>query len=171
MALLESSSLLSAESFVVGLPLSAEPAALITVLGSTLLHTAACTPAAADAALKSLRGFRAVGRRIVWCNPTELSRTPRADLQTWGRSLVELGGADMVVVCGAAGREMAVAARDAGLPIGRVVVCRDDATARNVLGDSINAGDCVLALGIAAESCYKLAERLESRFERDLVTN
>jgi len=169
MTLLESSSLFSPGSFALGLPLASEPAVLVTVSGTTLLHTAACTPAAADAALKSLRGFRAVGRRIVWCNSTELSRTPRADVGAWGRKLVELGGAEMAVVCGAAARDLAVAARDAGLPLGRVVVCRDDAAARNVLADSINAGDCVLALGIAAESCYKLAERLESRFERELV--
>ena len=54
----------------------------------------------------------------------------------------------MVVVCGTGGRDVAVGARDAGLALGRVVVCRDDATARNVLGDSIAAGDAVLALGI-----------------------
>ena len=35
----------------------------------------------------------------------------------------------MVVVCGVGGRELAIAARDAGLPLSRVVVCRDDATA------------------------------------------
>jgi hypothetical protein len=77
----------------------------------------------------------------------------------------------MVVVYGFGARDLALAARDAGLPIGRVVVCRDEATARNVLGDSINAGDAVLALGIPADSCYKLAERLESRFERELLVS
>jgi hypothetical protein len=171
MSLLDSSPALMPGAFTVGLPLAAEPAALITVSGTTVLHTAACTPAAADAALKSLRGFRAVGRRVVWCNPAELSRTPRVDLRHWGRKLVEVGGAEMVVASGPPARDIALAARDAGLPIGRVVVCRDDATARNVLGDSINMGDTVLALGITSESCYKLAERLESRFERELVVS
>jgi hypothetical protein len=170
MPLLDTSGLLAPTNFALGpLPLAVEPAALFTISGTTLLHTAACTPAVADAALKSLRGFRAVGRRVVWCNPTELSRTPRVDLPAWGRKLVEVGGAQMVVVCGAGGRDMAIAARDAGLPIGRVIVCTDDVTARNVLGDSVNVGDCLLALGIPAENCYKLAERLESRFERELI--
>ena len=170
MALLESSSYVTSGTFALGmLPLASEPGALITVHGTTVLHAPLCTPAVADAALKSLRGFRAAGRRIAWCNPTELSRTPGVDLRTWGRKFVELGGAQMLVVYGFGSRDLALAVRDAGLPIGRVIVCRDDVTARNVLGDSINSGDAVLALGISADSCYKLAERLESRFERELL--
>lgn len=166
------STFLSPSAFAIGLPplpLAAEPAVLVTVSGATLLHTPCCTPASAEAALKSLRGFRAFGRRVVWCNATELANTPRVDLRSWGRRFVELGNAQMVVLSGTGARDIAIAARDAGLPIGRVVVCVDDATARNVLGDSINAGDTVLALGIAADNCYKLATRLESRFERELV--
>jgi hypothetical protein len=168
MALLESTGYVSPGTFALGmLPLASEPGALITVRGTTLLHAPLCTPVVADAALKSLRGFRAPGRRIAWCNPTELSRTPRVDLAAWGRKFVEVGGAQMLVVYGAGSRELAVAVRDAGLPLSRVVVCRDDFTARNVLCDSINSGDAVLALGVPADSCYKLAERLESRFERE----
>jgi hypothetical protein len=136
-----------------------------------MLHAPSCTPAVAEAALKSLRGFRTAGRRIAWCNVTELSQSAGVKWDAWGRRFVELGEAQMLVVTGAGAREIAVAARDAGLPIGRVVVCRDDVTARNVLGDSINPGDAVLALGIAADSCYKLAERLESRYERELLVS
>ncbi len=170
MALLDSSSVVSPGTFALGLvPLASEPGALITVRGATMLHAPCCTPPVAEAALKSLRGFRTSGRRVAWCNPTELSKSAGADLREWGRKFVEQGGAQMLVVCGAGAREIALAARDAGLPIGRVVVCTDDVTARNVLGDSINSGDAVLALGITAESCYKLAERLESRYERELL--
>jgi len=82
--------------------------------------------------------------------------------------LVEQGGAELVVVCGTGGRDLAVGARDAGLPLGRVVVCRDEATARNVLGDSIAAEDAVLVLGIATDGCQRLADRLESRFAKNL---
>lgn len=170
MALLESTSYVSPGTFALGmLPLASEPGALITVRGTTLLHAPLCTPAVADAALKSLRGFRAAGRRMAWCNPTELSRSSQVDLGTWGRKFVDVGGVELLVVYGVGSRDLAVAVRDAGLPLGRVVVCRDDVTARNVLSDSINSGDVVLALGITADSCYKLAERLESKFERELV--
>jgi hypothetical protein len=156
-------------TFVVGPAPMADPVSLINVSGATLMHAPNCTPATAETALKTLRNFRAVRRRVVWCNPTELSRTPRADLQAWGRKLVDLGHADMVVACGAGARDLAIAARDAGLSIGRVVVCTDEATARNVLTDSIVAGDTILALGTTSESCYKLAERIETRFERELL--
>ena len=156
-------------TFTVGPLPRVEPVALVNVSGATLMHVANCTPASAEAALKTLRDFRAVRRRVVWCNSTELSRIPSADLRAWGRKLVELGHADLVVACGTGARDLAIAARDAGLSIGRVVVCTDDATARNVLTDSIVAGDTILALGTSSESCYKLAERMESRFEREVL--
>ena len=140
---------------------------VINTPGATILHAPHTTAAAADVALKSLRGFKAARRRVVWCNTSDLAR--HGDPHEWGEKLVASGGADMVVVCGGGAREMALAARDCGLPLGRVVVCRDEATARNVLGDSIAAGDAVLALAVDAQSCQRLAERLESKFERQLA--
>jgi hypothetical protein len=168
MPLLDSNAVLSPIAFAVGPTPGAEPT-LISLPGASLLHAPRVTPAAAEAALKSLRGFRVTARRVVWCNPTELSATPNVDLRAWGRKFVETGGAELVVVQGTGARDLAVAARDAGLPLSRVVVCRDDATARNVLCDSLAAGDAVLALGVAGESCQRFAERLESRFERELL--
>lgn len=162
-------SVVSPSTFALGPMPIVEPVALVKVSGATLMHVASATPATCEAALKTLREYRAIRRRVVWCNPTDLARTPRTDLRAWGRNLVELGHADMVVACGLGARELALAVRDAGLSIGRVVVCTDDATARNVLTDSIVAGDTILALGTTSESCYKLAERLETRFERELL--
>jgi hypothetical protein len=164
--LLDATTALSPNAFAIGPTAGAGPT-LMALPGATLLHAPRITPAAAEAALKSLRGFRATARRVVWCNPTELSAMPDVDLRVWGRRLVEEGGAELVVVHGTGARDLAVAARDAGLSLSRVVVCRDDATARNVLCDSIAAGDAVLALGVAGESCQRFAERLESRFERE----
>ena len=150
-------------------PLAPSSPAVITAPGVTILHAPHAAGLAADAALSSLRGLKGVRRRVVWCNSTQMIRTP-AESRAWGQKLVDQGGANMVVVSGAGAREIALAARDAGLPIGRVVVCRDDATARNVLGDSIAAGDALLALSIDAETCQRLAERLESKFEQELIT-
>jgi hypothetical protein len=163
--LLETSTPVTPSSFALGLVAPTGPTAL-RVSGTTLLVAPQATPAAAASALKSLRGFRTAGRRIVWATLNELMRTPGVDLGDWGRLLVDEGGAEMVVVCGAGGRDAAAAARDAGLALGRVVVCRDEATARNVLGDSVVSGDTVLALGIGADSCQRLADRLESKFAR-----
>ena len=163
------SGILSPATFSLGPAPVVEPVGSIRISGATLMHVASATPATTEAALKTLREFRAIRRRVVWCNSSDLAQTPNADLRAWGRKLVELGHADMVIACGVGARDLAIAARDAGLSIGRVVVCTDDATARNVLTDSIVAGDTILALGTASESCYKLAERLETRFERELL--
>jgi hypothetical protein len=162
----ESTALISA-GFAVG-PVATTPPVTIRVPGATLLHAPQATAAAIEVALKSLRGLGTEGRRVVWCNPAELARTPMADVRAWGRRLVEQGGAEMVVVFGSGGRDMALGARDARLPLGRVVVCRDEATARNVLGDSIAADDVVLALGVGSDGCQRLADRLESRFASNL---
>jgi hypothetical protein len=149
-------------------PPSLSPA-VIKAPGVTILHAPHAAGASADAALLSLRGLKGARRRVVWCNSTQMVRTP-VESRSWGQKLVDQGGANMVVVCGAGAREIAVAARDAGLPIGRVVVCRDDATARNVLGDSIAPGDALLALSVDADSCQHLAERLECKFEQELIS-
>jgi hypothetical protein len=167
MNLLNTSSTLTPGTFVVGPPTAAPQPATFTVGRTSLIHVPVATSATAESALKTLRGFRTAGRRVIWCNSTDLSREAGADLRRWGRKFVEQGGGQLVVVHGAGGRDLAIAARDSGLAIGRVIVCTDENTARNVLGDSVMDGDALLALGIPAESCYKLAERLESRFERE----
>lgn len=138
---------------------------LLAAPGATILSSPRSTPAAAEAALDSLRKFRCAARRVIWCDATELANSPHVDLHSWGARFVEDGGADAVIVSGHGAREIATAARDAGLPVGRVIVCSDDPTARNLLNDSLIAGDTVLALGISGASCEKLAERLASHFD------
>lgn len=138
---------------------------LMPAPGASLLVAPHATPGEAEAALTALRDFRATGRRVIWCDASELAASPHVDLHAWGARFVEDGLADALVVSGHGARELAMAARDAGLPVGRVVVCSDDPTARNLLNDSLIPGDTVLALGIGSASCAKLAERLASRFE------
>lgn len=165
MTLLSTASSFSPAEFAVGPSVASAEPRMVRSSGAVLLHAPHGTPTAANAALKSLRELNVAGRRIVWCNAAELAGARNGDPRGWGRKFVEAGGADMAIFCGQGGRDLAVAARDAGLPLTRVVVCRDDATARNVLCDSVHAGDAVLALGVSEESCRSFAERLESRFE------
>lgn len=168
--LLETSTTLNAGTFAVG-PMagsSVGPTA-VRIPGATLLPAPQATTVSLEAGLKSLRGFRTAGRRAVWCNLSELARVPGIDLRAWGRRMVDEGGAELVVVCGNGGRDAAVGARDAGLALGRVVVCRDEATARNVLGDSLALNDAVLVFGVNPDGAQRLADRLESRFSRKLA--
>jgi hypothetical protein len=168
--LLETSATLNAGTFAVGPTVgeSVGPTAM-RIPGATLLVSQQTTVAAAEAGLKSLREFRTAGRRAVWCNLSELARVPGIDLRAFGQRMVDEGGAELVVVCGNGGRDAAVGARDAGLALGRVVVCRDEATARNVLGDSLALDDAVLVIGVGGDGAQRLADRLESRFSRKLA--
>ena len=147
------------------LPAASSPE-ISTAAGVTFVDQPQFTSATADAALKSLRGFRTTGRRVAWC---DASAAQPGEIWSWGRKLVERGGAEMVVACGPGGRDLALAARDEGLAIGRVVVCRDEATARNVLCDSLAPGDCLLVLGIDVSHSRRLAERLQWRLEPALA--
>ena len=167
--LLDTSTFLTPGAFAVGPAGSTASLTTVRVSGATLLVAPQATLASAEAGLKSLRGLKSEGRRVAWFNVTDLSRTAGVDLASLGRRLVQDAEVALVVVCGQGAREIALGARDAGLALGRVVVCRDEATARNVLGDSIAAGDNVLAVGVNIDGCQRLADRLESRFSRQLA--
>ncbi|MEM9658150.1 MAG: hypothetical protein AAF961_07295 [Planctomycetota bacterium] len=135
------------------------------VPGATLLLVESALPEPATSALKSLRGFRAAGRRVLWCDTTDLAESPHAAMERWGTKFVELGGADLAVLVGNGAREAAIGARDAGLSLNRVVVCPSDATARNVLCDVALPGDTFLLLGLREEMAERLLERLETKFQ------
>ena len=163
------STTLAPETFAVGPTALAEGPATLRVPGATLLVVPEADQRSANAALKSLRGFRTDGRAVVWANLGELAEAPHVDLGQWGRRLVEEAGAQLVVMCGPGGRDVAVGARRAGLPLGRVPLARTNAAPPNVPGDSGTAGDAILALGIPRDSAQRLADRLESRFSRTLT--
>jgi hypothetical protein len=165
--LLDSINMPSNMAVAVGPGMLAAPPTMIEVSGATLLVALQGTSASATAALNTLRAFRTIGRRLAWCQVSDLARSSASELRDWGRRLVQDGGVGMLVTHGAGGRDLALGARDAGLALGRAVVCRDEATARNILGDSIAAGDTALVLGIGAEACQRLIDRLESRLARE----
>jgi hypothetical protein len=145
-------------------PIATRPQVL-NANGYTMLLSEDSSPSAARTALKSLRGFRATGRRIVWCNSDQLQEAPNSDMESWGRRFAESAAASVVVISGAGAREAAVGAREAGLPLGRVIVCPDAATARNVVCDLVGPGDTLLALGWEVEDCRRLIDRLDARSE------
>ena len=155
---------LAAETFVVPSNSSTGPA-LIASAGVTLLHVDELSAAAMEAGLKALRSRPAESRRAAWCRIALQQSFAAAELTAWGKKMIAFAGVELLVTSGPGSRELAVAARDAGISLGRVIVCRDDALARNVLCDGLGPGDSVLALGVDADNCRKLAERLSWRFE------
>lgn len=126
--------------------------------GTTLLCANIVTHQETTEALEQLRGFRAVGRRVVLCDTSRISAGRQL-----GQAIVVNGGASMLVSCGMAGREVAVGARDSGLDLANVVVCRDSLAACELLVNRLNPGDTVLLLGVDRQTCDRLVELLDSR--------
>ena len=133
------------------------------VQGVTLLQAVVCSELEAMEALSSLQGFRAAGRRVVLCDTSCLSETYHAAERQLGHALVEQGGANLVISCGKAGREVAIGARDEGLELSNVVVCGDARSACEVLTHQLVPGDTVLLLGVEDDTRARITMSLEKR--------
>lgn len=126
--------------------------------GTTLLCAEISSHQETTEALELLRGFRAAGRRMVLCDTSRISAGRQL-----GQAIVATGGASVLVSCGMAGREVAIGARDSGLDLANVVVCRDSRAACELLARQLAPGDTVLLLGADRETCDCLVDLLDNR--------
>jgi hypothetical protein len=126
--------------------------------GTTLLCADVGTHQETNEALELLRGFRATGRRVVLCDTSRINAGRQL-----GQAIVTAGSASMLVSCGISGREVAIGARDTGLDLANVVVCRDSRAACELLARQLSPGDTVLMLGADRETCDWLVELLDNR--------
>lgn len=126
--------------------------------GTTLLCADIASHEHTTEALELLRGFRATGRRVVLCDTARISAGRQL-----GQAIVSEGSAAMLVSCGISGREVAIGARDSGLDLANVVVCRDSRAACELLARQLTPGDTVLLLGVDDETCDCLVEQLDKR--------
>ncbi len=140
-------------------------ARLIAVQGISLIHVTGTTREEISSALELLRGFRATGRRIALCDTANMVAGRQL-----GRELVEGGTASAVISCGAHGRDLAIGARDAGLDLSSVMVCRDSIAACEVLSCRLAPGDTVLVWGVGRQMCDQLVAGIEKRFASSAVT-
>ena len=136
------------------------------VQGVSLLHARVDTREETETALKLLRGFRAVGRRVVLCDTSYLADDYHKVQRQLGHALVKVGGAELLVSCGPGGREVAIGARDEGLDLANVVVCGEARSACEVLTNQLRAGDSVLLLGVDNDTRARLIFTLEKRLSR-----
>ena len=132
--------------------------------GVTLLQAKVNNEKEKNIALQSLRAFRAAGRRVVLCDTSCLAEGFRAVHRQLGHALVDQADAQVVISCGIAAREVAVGARDEGLPLANVVVCGDPKSACDVLKHQMMPGDTVLLLGIEDDIRARLVLSLENRY-------
>jgi hypothetical protein len=126
--------------------------------GTTLLCADIVTHQETTEALELLRGFRATGRRVVLCDTARINAGRQL-----GQSIVVEGAASVLVSCGISGREVAIGARDSGLDLANVVVCRDSRAACELLACRLAPGDTVLLLGADRETCDCLVDLLDNR--------
>jgi len=141
--------------------IKAVSARVLAVNGVSLVHANGRETEELAAALEILQGFRATGRRVVLCNTSAL--TPGRQN---GRSLVEKGDAQAVVSCGPHARDLAIGARDAGLDLASVVVCRDVKSACEALVNQLAPGDTVLLWGVDQKTCNRLVLWLDKHFSK-----
>jgi hypothetical protein len=139
--------------------IKAVSARVLAVQGISLMHAAGRTTEELTVALEILRGFRATGSRVVLCDASTLSSGRQA-----GQLLVEQGDAKAVISCGTHGRDLAIGARDAGLDLSSVVVCRHVKAACVVLVHRLVPGDTVLLWGVDNEVCNRLVNWLDKYF-------
>ncbi len=147
-----------------GNSIKAVSARVVAVQGISLLHASGSTLEELAAALEILRGFRATGRRVVLCDSSSL-----AVGRQLGRALVEDGAAEALVSCGSNARELAIGARDAGLGLANVIVCRDVRGACEALLGRLGPGDTVLLWGVDQATCNQLVLRLDKRLSNRIA--
>jgi hypothetical protein len=126
--------------------------------GVSLIRANLATHTEATEALETLRSFRAAGRRVVLCDTSAIAAGRQL-----GQSIVSEGQARVLVSCGMAGREVAVGARDTGLDLANVVVCRDSRSACELLAYQLAPGDTVLLMGVDKKVCDHLVDLLDRR--------
>jgi len=129
---------------------------VVALQGITLLCANTTSRDQTASALELLRGFRAIGRRVVLCDTSRLVVGKQ-----FGCEVVERGAANMLVSCGISGREVGIGARDAGLDLASVVVCSKPLAGGQVVASRLTPGDTVLLLGIDQATCDKVAKLMD----------
>lgn len=110
-------------------------------------------------ALELLRDIQTNGRKIVVCGELDVaSPVAAAACHQVGEEIVSRCGADWLVAWGAQADELAHAARDAGLPAGRAVCCRNVRDGQTRLASLLGDGDVVLVKGDSASMRQLVAQ-------------
>ena len=112
------------------------------------------------AALEILRGIQVDRHRVVVCDATPFGHPVSMAYHELGRQCVQRGNADIVITFGRGRHDVALAARDAGLPLDKVVACCDATTAGDVVVELLSEGDTALLLGFNQQHSEAIQARL-----------
>ena len=138
--------------------LPAKRCKVVRTRGMTFIDdTAGHHPLARRAALALLNSLPGK-RRVVVCSNAWSCEEQRTN---WGNELVEIGGADTVVVTGANSDAILKSAMDAGMPRGQCIRCEASDSVGQKLFNFLSSGDLVLLTGVDAQ----LADRVLALFQ------
>jgi UDP-N-acetylmuramoyl-tripeptide--D-alanyl-D-alanine ligase len=133
--------------------------------GVTLIDDTQCrSQSSLQAGLQLLQTIAAPGRRIAVCGELSQGESFNAALyRRWGEEAVTMGGADLVLACGAGRRDIVAGARSAGKRAGD---CQEFSATQQLtaaIENLLAPGDAVLCKGVPGEWVDTLAQGLEQR--------
>lgn len=125
-------------------------------------------PSSMRAALELLGEIETAGRRILICgefsdfggNSVEAARRQHAK---FGKDLVNVCGADVVIACGQHASTVVRAAMNAGMPAERAMACSRWEEAFEQAGEVVRPGDVVLVKGARSMGMERVVEAMKSR--------
>ena len=113
-------------------------------------------------AFRELQKYPTTGKRWVVCGDYCSQRWDDGVMhRQLGSQAITDGSADRVIGCGQFGREIAIGARDAGMPMSSVTVCRQVHEAVQFLKRNLSAGDAVLVAGTRHMNMLPLIEAIQ----------
>lgn len=125
--------------------------------GLTIIHEAPRGGKPSLVALELLRETTARGRRFVLCGDEDAACDDARDLRKrFGGDVVCRAGADRFVAYGRDAREVVAAARDAGMPLGHAIACRELEDAARFVAEESQPGDVLLINAAPREAVKKI---------------
>lgn len=125
--------------------------------GLTIIHEAPRGGRESLVALELLRETTVRGRRFVLCGDEDAGRDDARDLRKrFGGDVVCRAGADRFVAYGRDAREVVAAARDAGMPLGHAIACRELEDAARYVAEESQPGDVLLINAAPRDAIQKV---------------
>jgi len=137
-----------------------------SVGGVTLIDdTYNSSPSAMRAALELVGGVATSGRRyVVAGDMLELGASAEAWHRTIGEEVVNVARADGLWACGQFARDVVTGARDAGMPVGQALACREPLDVADALTRQLTRGDVVLVKGSNSLGMHRVVEKVTAAF-------
>jgi len=131
--------------------------------GVTFIDDTGCrAPLSRRASLALLSGTRSAQRRVVICGSANPQEGARCAAESFGRDVVEVGGADFLIAVGAAADDVLRGALDAGMPRTHCLRCAASEAVAKKISNFLQTGDVVLLKDVDSEAADQVLELFEN---------